>query len=139
MASCLRQVNATSMVNAEWNGIVYGIMGCPFTPVYDGVFFPDSPEKALQRKNFKKTNILVGANRNEGNYFILYYLTNIFKNQVRVWTLYILYLWSYFSHFIWLMQENVTITREEFDHAVKELNMFVNPVGLQAINYEYTW
>jgi len=37
------------------------------------------------------------------------------------------------------MQENVTITREEFDHAVKELNMFVNPVGLQAINYEYTW
>jgi len=58
-------------------------MGCPFTPVYDGVFFPDSPEKALQRKNFKKTNILLGNNRNEGNYFILYYLTNIFKKQVR--------------------------------------------------------
>jgi len=83
MANCLRQVDAKKLVNEEWNGIVYGIMGCPFTPVYDGVFFPDSPEKALQRKNFKKTNILLGNNRNEGNYFILYYLTNIFKKQVR--------------------------------------------------------
>ena len=48
MASCLRQSNATAMVNAEWDGIVYGIMGCPFTPVFDGVFFPDTPAKALQ-------------------------------------------------------------------------------------------
>ena len=82
MASCLRQVNATEMVNAEWDGIVYGIMGCPFTPVYDGVFFPDTPGKALQRKNFKKTSILLGTNRNEGHYFIIYYLTEIFKKEV---------------------------------------------------------
>ena len=83
MASCLRQVNATEMVNAEWDGIVYGIMGCPFTPVYDGVFFPDTPGKALQRKNFKKASILLGTNSNEGNYFIIYYLTEIFKREVR--------------------------------------------------------
>ena len=86
MASCLRQVNATAMVNAEWDGIVFGIMGCPFTPVYDGVFFPDTPAKALQRKNFKKTNILLGTNLNEGHYFIIYYLTDIFKKEVRTRT-----------------------------------------------------
>ena len=82
MASCLRQANATAMVNAEWDGIVFGIMGCPFTPVYDGVFFPDTPAKALQRKNFKKTSILLGTNLNEGHYFIIYYLTEIFKKEV---------------------------------------------------------
>jgi hypothetical protein len=35
-------------------------------------------------------------------------------------------------------QENISITREEFVHSVKELNLFVNPVGLHAIEYEYT-
>lgn len=84
MANCLRQVDPKAMVDAEWNGIVYGIMGCPFTPVFDGVFFPDSPEKALQRKKFKKANILLGTNRNEGHYFNIYYLTNIFKKQVPI-------------------------------------------------------
>jgi hypothetical protein len=59
MASCLRQANATAMVNAEWEGIAYGMMGCPFTPVFDGVFFPDPPGRALKRKNFKKSSILV--------------------------------------------------------------------------------
>ena len=82
MADCLREVDATELVNAEWNGIVYGIMGCPFTPVFDGHFFPDSPAKALKRKNFKKTSILLGTNRNEGHYFLIYYLTDIFKKQV---------------------------------------------------------
>ena len=60
MAHCLRRVNATKMVNAEWDGIVYGIMGIPFAPVHDGDFFPDSPATALARENFKKTKILLG-------------------------------------------------------------------------------
>ena len=57
MAHCLRRANATHMVNKEWDGIVLGIMGCPFTPVFDGVFFPESPAKALAKENFKKTKI----------------------------------------------------------------------------------
>jgi hypothetical protein len=38
-----------------------------------------------------------------------------------------------------IFQENITISRDEFERAVKELNPFVNPVGLHAITYEYTW
>ena len=37
----------------------------------------------FQRKNFKKTSILLGTNLNEGHYFIIYYLTEIFKKEVR--------------------------------------------------------
>ena len=29
------------------------------------------------------------------------------------------------------------LTRDQFDGAVKELNMFVNPVGIHAISHEY--
>ena len=60
MAHCLRRANATQMVNAEWEGVVFGIMSCPFVPVFDGVFFPESPAKALENENFKKTKILLG-------------------------------------------------------------------------------
>ena len=70
------------MVEKEWDGIVYGIMGCPFTPVLDGTFFAESPGRALKRRNFKRTSLLIGSNRNEGNYFLIYYLTNIYKKQV---------------------------------------------------------
>ncbi len=83
MAQCLRAVDPVKMVNAEWNGIVYGICGMPFVPVLDGVFFPESPAKAMARGNYKKTSILLGSNTNEGHYFIIYYLTEIFKNSVR--------------------------------------------------------
>ena len=116
MAHCLRKANATKMVHSEWDGIVYGIMGCPFTPVHDGIFFPDSPAAALEHENFKKTKLLLGTNSNEGHYFVLYYLTDIFKKS-----------------------EKIKITRPQFKAAVDELNVFVNPLGIHAILYEYTW
>ena len=48
----------------------------------DGNFFPDSPRRALARKNYKMTNILLGVNRDEGNYFNIYYLSDILKREV---------------------------------------------------------
>ncbi len=83
MVSCLRQVNATALVDSEWNGIVFGIMGCPFVPVFDGgPVFPESPAKAMARRSFKRTNVLLGTNANEGFYFIIYHLSEIFKIDV---------------------------------------------------------
>ena len=42
-----------------------------------------SAAKAMARGNFKRCRVLLGSNTNEGHYFIMYYLTNIFKKQVR--------------------------------------------------------
>ena len=36
------------------------------------------------------------------------------------------------------LQENISITRQQFVDSVKELNFYVSPVGLAAIEYEYT-
>ena len=72
--------------------------------------------RPFKELKFKKTKILLGTNSNEGHYFVLYYLTDIFKKQ-----------------------ENISISREQFRKAVGELNPAVTPVGIHAINYEYTW
>ena len=69
----------------------------------------------LSRETFKKSKILLGTNSNEGLYFVIYYLTEIFKKR-----------------------ENISITRQQFKDAITELNPFVSPVGLHAIIYEYT-
>lgn len=115
LVDCLREANATDMVNAEWNGITSGIMGCPFVPVLDGDFFPESPGTALRKQNFKKTKIMLGANQNEGFFFLLYFLTETFQ-----------------------LKNNISVTRAEFSRYVKELNPYVSPLGLEAISYEYT-
>ena len=79
---CLRNVDANTLANNEFLAIVYGICGFPFTPVLDGDFFPESPRRALSRKNYKMANILLGVNKDEGNYFNIYYLYNILKREI---------------------------------------------------------
>ena len=83
-AECLREVSdPMTLVNKEWDGVVFGIMGIPFPPVLDGDFATDSPARALARRNFKRTQVLLGVNKEEGHYFILYYLSDLLKRQVR--------------------------------------------------------
>jgi len=112
---CLRSKNATDLVNSEWQGIAFGIAEFPFVPVIDGAFLDETPQKSMDTKNFKKTNIMMGANKDEGVFFILYYLTDLFKNE-----------------------ETVFVNREDFIKSVGELNIYVKSVGREAIIYEYT-
>ena len=82
-AECLRAVpKGITLVTKEWDGIVAGMMGIPFPPVLDGHFFTDSPARALARKNFKRTQVLLGVNKDEGHFFNVYYLSDILKNKV---------------------------------------------------------
>ena len=36
------------------------------------------------------------------------------------------------------VQEEIRITRSQFETSIKELNLFVKDVGVEAITYEYT-
>lgn len=110
---CLRKKDPVELVNNEWGTL--GICEFPFVPIIDGAFLDETPQRSLSVKNFKKTNILMGSNTEEGYYFIIYYLTELFKNE-----------------------ENVYVNREEFLQAVKELNPYVNNIARQAIVFEYT-
>lgn len=110
---CLRKKDPTELVNNEWGTL--GICEFPFVPVIDGAFLDEHPVRAMSNKNFKKTNILMGSNTEEGYYWIIYYLTELFRKE-----------------------ENVYVNRQEFLRAVTELNPYVNAVARQAIVFEYT-
>ena len=107
---CLRSKNATDLVNREWDGIVFGCAEFPFVPIIDGAFLDETPQKSMDTKNFKKTNVMMGANKDEGVFFIMYYLTELFKNE-----------------------ETVFVNREDFIRAVGELNLYVKSVSLSYL------
>ncbi|XP_035208789.1 acetylcholinesterase-like [Stegodyphus dumicola] len=113
VVDCLLRKDPFEMVSNEWGN--YGVVEFPFAPVVDGAFLDETPAQSLATKNFKKTNIMTGSNSEEGTYFIVYYLTDYFKNQ-----------------------EDVYINRQEFIHAVKELNPYVGELAQEAIIFQYT-
>jgi len=110
---CLRRANASQLVDNEWGTL--GICEFPFVPVIDGSFLDESPAKSLANGNFKKTNIMMGSNTEEGYYFIMYYLTELLRKE-----------------------EDVFVSRDEFKQAVYELNPYFNNIVREAIMFEYT-
>ena len=57
----------------------------PFVPIVDGQFLPDSPDKILKtQENSEQTPVLLGANQDEGSYFLIYFLTHLFRLRENV-------------------------------------------------------
>ncbi|KAH8009645.1 hypothetical protein HPB51_018913 [Rhipicephalus microplus] len=100
MLACLREQDPEMIVNSETGN--FGVVEFPFVPVVDGAFLDESPQESLAARNFKKTNLLLGSNRDEGTYFLIYYLTELFRRD-----------------------ESVYLGREDFVRAVRELNPLV--------------
>ncbi|GAB6020561.1 Acetylcholinesterase [Chamberlinius hualienensis] len=113
IVECLRGVDAQKLVDSEGGNTE--VVDFPFLPVVDGAFLDESPQKALETKNFKKCPVLLGSNTEEGSYFIIYYLTELFKKE-----------------------ENIYVSREDFVDAVKKLFPSHNQIAQQAVTFEYT-
>ncbi|KAK4310704.1 hypothetical protein Pmani_017733 [Petrolisthes manimaculis] len=109
---CLRYTNASLLVMNEPS---FGICDFPFVPIIDGAFLDELPSKSLRNNNFKKTNIMMGSNTEEGFWFIMYFLTDIFRRE-----------------------EEVKVTRNQFEASVRDLHPYFNEVVRQAIMFEYT-
>ncbi|CAF1002228.1 unnamed protein product [Adineta ricciae] len=60
------------ITNAEYTIQDGGPMFFMLMPVIDGTFLPQNPIKMLKTGNFKKCPLLLGANRDEGSYFMVY-------------------------------------------------------------------
>ena len=112
---CLKRQDAQAMVDKEWNGITQGLSVGVFLPIIDGSFLDDTPASSLQSGNFKKTNILLGSNKDEGNYILFYYLTDLFR-----------------------LEEDVFITSSNFDLTIREANVQLNKIQRAVLRHEYT-
>ena len=109
---CLRSKPASELVLNEPSN---GICDFPFVPIIDGNFFLELPITSLQNGRFKKTNILMGSNTEEGYWFIMYYLTEYFRRE-----------------------EGITLSRANFKTSVKELFPLFSDIEREAIMFEYT-
>ncbi|XP_019614817.1 PREDICTED: uncharacterized protein LOC109462698 [Branchiostoma belcheri] len=68
MLACLRNKDGQLLVNSSVSQLGY----TAFYPIIDGTFIPESPPSALQTGAFKKADILLGSNENEGTYGFVY-------------------------------------------------------------------
>ena len=112
---CLKRQDAQAMVDMEWYGITQGLSVGIFLPIIDGSFLDKTPASSLESGNFKKTNTLLGSNKNEGNYILLYAYTDLFPRE-----------------------EDVFITSSNFDLTIGEANVHLNKVQRAVLRHEYT-
>nr|BAO00806.1 acetylcholinesterase [Ambigolimax valentianus] len=68
--NCLRSIQP--QVLCDLQGTLVTSVPFPFTPVIDHYFMPEHPREIIQKGGLKKTNILLGVNKNEGIYFNIY-------------------------------------------------------------------
>ncbi|XP_072015175.1 cholinesterase 1-like [Amphiura filiformis] len=71
MIKCLQDVDANELW-AAYPGSRY-FMDFFYLPVYDGIFLPTDPDDAQDQGSFKRCELIVGSNSNEGNIFFPFY------------------------------------------------------------------
>ena len=70
--SCLRDSALTPDEIMQKEYVDLRFLVFPWVPCVDGEFLTHSPREHFNRGDFKKADILLGANKDEGTYFILY-------------------------------------------------------------------
>ena len=77
---CLRDKPAEDIFNNEW--VVGEFLVFPWVPTIDGDFLSESPYNLLQQGSFQKNkNILIGSNKDEGTFWILYSVPGLSKDS----------------------------------------------------------
>lgn len=79
LVGCLRALNATFIRDQEW--VDDRFMAFPWAPTVDGDFLRDSPYEMLRRGEIQKKEALLGVNRDEGSYWIVYALQHFSKDN----------------------------------------------------------
>ncbi|KAK7498999.1 hypothetical protein BaRGS_00009808 [Batillaria attramentaria] len=76
MVECLRSKDAQNLTDTMWQVAEYWF-DVPIAPVVDKHFLPDHPKNLMASGRIKNTEVIVGANKDEGLFFLLY----AFKNE----------------------------------------------------------
>lgn len=73
LVHCLRKVSAQKLSEEIWSipDELTNIIA-PISPIVDGYFIQDTPKNILNKGEFKSTDILLGVNKDEGYYFLVY-------------------------------------------------------------------
>ncbi|XP_018898239.2 acetylcholinesterase [Bemisia tabaci] len=78
--ACMRAVDAKIVSSQQWSSY-FGILGYPSAPTIDGEFLPKHPLELMKDQNFEDIELLIGSNRDEGTYFLLYDFLEFFEKD----------------------------------------------------------
>lgn len=111
---CLRNKDPREILLNEIFVVPYDtLLSVNFGPTLDGDFLTDMPNTLLQLGQLKKTQIMVGVNKDEGTAFLVYGAPGISKDN------------------------NSIITRKEFEEGLKMLFPKVGELGKESILFHY--
>ncbi|CAG7837968.1 unnamed protein product, partial [Allacma fusca] len=81
---CLRNVDGTDITFNQFKLLKF--LSFPFVPTTDGYSIPSCPLGMLEKSSVKRVDVLVGTNKDEGTYFLMYeyqrYLGNRANPQI---------------------------------------------------------
>ncbi|RUS87396.1 hypothetical protein EGW08_004850 [Elysia chlorotica] len=107
---CLRAVDPEVLTDQQWI-LVDKWFDVPIGPIVDGTFLPDHPLTMLKAGNIKKTNVIIGVDKNEGIYWDIYGFMNDFP-----------------------MEQNGNLNREQFRNIMQTLSGNDKEFKKQLIN-----
>lgn len=70
--ACLQNADAKEILRHQFSVAHDATIALPFSPTVDGIFLTDMPVILLESGQFLNTDILIGMNKDEGSYFLLY-------------------------------------------------------------------
>lgn len=74
LEQCLQNVNLENLLSKQFSVLpkAPSLIDLPFAPTVDRDFLPDAPEVLLRTGQFLKTDVVIGLNKDEGSYFMVY-------------------------------------------------------------------
>ncbi|XP_040903059.1 acetylcholinesterase-like [Toxotes jaculatrix] len=73
LEACLQKADPDEITKKQHTiPVEPSLLGLSFVPVVDGDFIPDKPEVLLNTSNHAKKEVLLGLNKDEGTYFLVY-------------------------------------------------------------------
>jgi carboxylesterase type B len=75
---CLQEKPAQEIFENEW--VVENFLQFPWVPTEDGTFLVASPKRLLEQGRVQNKDVLLGANKDEGTFWILYSLPGLSKD-----------------------------------------------------------
>ena len=74
---CVTRHDARTISQKMWTILDRSHIPTPFVPTVDRYFLRDHPDDIVRKRGFKKTPILLGVNKDEGSYFLVYIFPDI--------------------------------------------------------------
>ena len=75
LLSCLQSADPEALTDNQWH-LVDRWFDVPMGPIVDGTFLPAHPQEMLNAGNIKKTNVMIGVDKNEGIFWDIHGFMN---------------------------------------------------------------